>query len=55
MLELRCQAWVPKQLLPKSNDDRSLGVSAFSLTMRAADATDKLFDVNAGAWAQARP
>lgn len=55
MLELRCQAWVPKQRVPASNDDRTLGVSAFSLTMRAADATDKLFDVNAGAWAPARP
>jgi hypothetical protein len=49
-LELRCAGWVPKQLIPESNDERTLGVSGFSLVMRAADAGDRVFHANTGMW-----
>jgi len=51
-LELRCRGWVPKKTLPGSDDDRVLGISACSLTMRAHDADAEVFDVTGGDWAQ---
>jgi len=51
-LELRCQGWCPKQLHAGSNDDRTLGVQAYSVLMRAHDAGAKIFDANKGRWTQ---
>jgi len=52
ILELRCRGWVPKALNPASNDNRTLGVSVYSILMRASDTQDKLFDANAGEWVE---
>lgn len=49
-LELRCRGWVPKQLHAGSKDDRTLGLEAYSVTMRAAGAGDRVFDANKGDW-----
>ncbi len=49
-LHLRCQGWIPRKLNPKSNDDRTLGVAVYSVTMKAHDSPDKLFDANSGDW-----
>ncbi|MHB0960692.1 MAG: glycoside hydrolase family protein [Pirellulaceae bacterium] len=50
ILELRCRGWVPKLLVPESNDDRTLGMTVYSITMRAADAADRVFNANLGDW-----
>ena len=50
VLELRCKAWSPKQQTPGSQDERQLGATVYRLTMRAADAGERLFNVNSGAW-----
>ena len=52
-VELRCQGWVPKDVIAGSKDDRSLGVAAFSLEMRTADAEKRTFDANRAAWLDA--
>ncbi len=51
-LELRCHGWVPKQLHAGSKDDRTLGIEVYSVTMRARDAAQKVFDANLGQWSQ---
>ncbi len=48
MLELRCRGWVPKKLVPGSQDPRTLGVSVFSIVLRAEGATSEVFDANKG-------
>ena len=50
VLELRCRGWVPRALVPDSKDDRTLGVTVFSVDMRAANAEEPVFDINAGDW-----
>ena len=50
ILELRCQGWVPKTLMPASNDERTLGVTVFAISMRAEDAGDRIFNANRGEW-----
>jgi hypothetical protein len=47
-LELRCRGWVPKETMAGSKDDRTLGVSVYSVSMKAADATGRAFNVNSG-------
>jgi hypothetical protein len=49
-LELRCQGWIPQKLDAKSNDPRTLGVQAFTVDMRAADAEEKIFNANTSQW-----
>jgi hypothetical protein len=49
-LELRCKGWVPQELLPGSTDPRTLGVMVFSITVKAADAGETVFDANTGKW-----
>jgi hypothetical protein len=50
VLELRCRGWIPRDLHINSQDDRTLGVSVYSLEMAAADATPRAFLVNEGDW-----
>jgi len=47
-LELRCQGWVPQQLIPGSADPRTLGVQLFSITVKTADAGETAFNANTG-------
>ncbi len=54
-LELRCRGWVPKTLVPNSSDDRTLGVSVHSITMRSKDAQTRLYNANSGEWAGQTP
>ncbi len=55
ILELRCHGWVPNTLMPESNDNRTLGLTVFAITMRAADAGERVFDANLGDWINAVP
>ena len=50
VLELRCHGWVPKDLVAGSDDQRTLGVSVFTITMRAADGAARMFHANRGEW-----
>ena len=50
IVELRCRGWVPKELHANSDDNRTLGVSVSAITMRAADAGDRVFAANRGEW-----
>ncbi|GMU22604.1 MAG: hypothetical protein AMXMBFR13_26890 [Phycisphaerae bacterium] len=52
-LELRCRGWVPRDTVPGSKDDRTLGVSAFAVVMRSKDAGARVFDANTGDWQHA--
>ena len=45
---LRCQGWVPRNVNPGSSDDRTLGVSVYSVIMRSAKAGKKVFNANTG-------
>jgi hypothetical protein len=36
--------------VPDSKDDRTLGLTVFSVDMRAANAEETVFDINAGDW-----
>jgi hypothetical protein len=47
-LELRAQGWVPKQVIPGSNDPRTLGLQLFGVTMKTEDAAPGVFDANTG-------
>lgn len=47
-LRLRCQGWVPRQRIASSQDDRTLGVQAFSIRMRATGAPATAFNANTG-------
>lgn len=49
-LELRCHGWVPQNTNPGSQDGRTLGVQAFTATMRSASATARAFNANTGEW-----
>jgi hypothetical protein len=41
--------------MPASNDDRTLGVTLFAVTLRAADAGERVFDANLGDWINTGP
>ncbi|MBI5863870.1 MAG: hypothetical protein HZB38_05065 [Planctomycetes bacterium] len=47
-LEVRCHGWVPKETSPGSNDERLLGICAYSVQMRAKDANVPAFNATAG-------
>ena len=49
-VELRCQGWVPQQVIPGSQDTRVLGLQVFVVTMQAAGAGPKCFNANTGQW-----
>jgi hypothetical protein len=49
-LELRCKGWVPQEVDAGSADPRTLGVLFFSVTVKAADAGETVFDANTGKW-----
>jgi hypothetical protein len=50
-VEIRSALWVPSKTNPGSKDDRSLGVSLGTVTMRARGAVrSRPFDANAGKW-----
>jgi hypothetical protein len=49
-LELRCKGWVPQEVDAGSADPRTLGVLFFSVTVKAADAGETVFDANSGKW-----
>ena len=54
-LELRCPGWVPQNVVPGSQDPRTLGVQVFAVTMRAEGASDRVFNANAGQWPPTAP
>jgi hypothetical protein len=54
-LELRCRGWVPKELSPGSKDDRVLGIQVYRVTMRAAQAAERVFQANTGRWDRSPP
>ena len=45
-LELRCRGWVPKDTFSGSKDDRTLGLSVYSVLMRAQGREGKAFNAN---------
>ena len=47
-LELRCAGWVPQKISPGSQDPRTLGIQASTLTMRSEKAVEKVFNANVG-------
>ena len=47
-LEIRCRGWVPEKVMPGSKDARELGIQVYGVTMRAMDASAKVFDANTG-------
>ncbi len=49
-LQLRCKGWIPKDLVPESKDERTLGAAVYSIMMRADGVTDTVFDANLGDW-----
>ncbi|MGA2498441.1 MAG: hypothetical protein ABSH20_11905 [Tepidisphaeraceae bacterium] len=49
-LELRCRGWVPRDVLRESHDDRTLGVSVYSVAVQAKDAPTRVFNANLGEW-----
>jgi hypothetical protein len=55
VLGLRCRGWVPKDSVQGSKDDRTLGVTVYSVLMRAKGAADRIFDANTGGWAKDSP
>jgi hypothetical protein len=54
-LEFRCGTWRPIDEIPGSGDRRTLGLQLDSVTVRAEDAGQALFNANTGAWIQAPP
>ncbi len=50
VLEVRCRSWKPIDHLQGSQDSRDLGIAVRNLTLRAAGAGDRIFDVNTGDW-----
>jgi hypothetical protein len=54
-LELRCQGWVPQELIPGSQDPRTLGLQVQRVTVRAEGAGAAAFSANTGQWLPAEP
>ncbi len=50
VLEIRCKGWIPRQVVPGSQDDRTLGIQLFSATMKSQSAGGRLFSANTGQW-----
>lgn len=49
-LRVVCAGWIPTEHNPASNDDRTLGVQLFGITMRAKIAGKRVFQANTGEW-----
>lgn len=49
-LRFRAKAWQPSAEIEGSGDVRRLGAAVRSLTLRAVDATERVFSANTGAW-----
>lgn len=47
---LRANGWVPAKVIEGNQDNRTLGVRAFAVTMRAAGAKGDIFNANTGEW-----
>ena len=47
-LKVVCAGWTPSRGNPASNDDRTLGVQLFEITMRAKGAAKRVFQANTG-------
>jgi hypothetical protein len=52
-LEVRSGTWLPRKVIPNSQDSRDLGVQVFALTLQSATAGDKVFRANDGQWQSA--
>ena len=50
VLEIRCKEWIPKNILPGNQDNRTLGIQLFGATIKAKSAGTKLFIANTGEW-----
>ena len=48
VLELRVKGWCPKEVLPGSNDGRTLGVALRSVLMKTRRAPSAVYDANTG-------
>ena len=49
-LDIRCANWKPKDVIPNSQDTRSLGIALRWVTIRAQTAGKRMFDGNTGEW-----
>jgi hypothetical protein len=47
-LEVRCRGWIPRLNVKGSQDDRTLGISLYSVTVRAKGATAAICNANTG-------
>ena len=47
-LEVRCRGWVPRLHIKGSQDDRTLGVSLYRVTVQAKAAVANIFNANSG-------
>ena len=54
-LQLRCQGWVPQKLDAGSQDPRTLGVLVRTITVKTADAGERVFSASTGLWLDATP
>ncbi len=50
ILQVVCTGWTPSRLNPAAQDERTLGVKASELTMRAKGAAGRVFLVNQAVW-----
>jgi len=50
MIEIRTPTWVPQKVIPRSQDQRELGIQVFSVVMKADGAKDQVFNANIGEW-----
>ena len=49
-VEIRTPTWVPRKLIPGSQDDRELGIQVFSVLMSAEGTSERVFNANNGEW-----
>jgi hypothetical protein len=49
-VEIRCQGWVPRKVITGSGDDRTLGISGYTVRMRRRGAPERCFSANTGEW-----
>ncbi|MGQ9563730.1 MAG: hypothetical protein ACUVQH_08905 [Thermogutta sp.] len=49
-IEIRTPTWIPKKVIPDSQDERELGVQVFSILMKAEGPAERVFDANRGEW-----
>lgn len=49
-VEIRAEGWEPRKIHTDTQDYRTLGIQAFSITMRSEKAGTNIFDANTGHW-----